>query len=163
MENFHKQELLKSQIGSFVVNALVNAFFVWLLMRQYEVISLWGDMVSPAPKIGVDLIVTGFVLAFLITIISTPINNSVIKKRIHFPRVSPFSLGWERQLPKNTFLRSLVLGIVGMILGGIVAFTLHFFGVHEMTFLFFLLFKAILAGFLALLVNRANLLLAWSY
>ena len=67
MSHQHRRFLVVEEVlGSTIVNFLLNAGIAWYLFRKAESVPLWG-----ASSIGVDTLVTAFVLPVLTALIAT--------------------------------------------------------------------------------------------
>jgi hypothetical protein len=142
--------LLEQGIGSAVFNLLLNGVIAWLLFSGLEHVPLWGQQ-----SIAGDTIGTCFFLPFFTALIVTPL----VRKRVQAGSVAALEwthethpvLGW---LPAGTGKRALVLGIVcALVVGPISVWLLSRFEVGELTFWSFVVFKAVFAAALALIVT----------
>jgi len=79
-----------------VFNFFLNGFIAWMVFQSMESVPLWGQT-----SLGVDLLLTAFLLPFLTTVIS----SVIIKKQVLSKKVPPLYLyylngvGWLRCSP----------------------------------------------------------------
>lgn len=144
----HKQYLLSEQIiNPALVNLVANGAISWLSLRNATMIYYWKE--SP---LGPDLLLTGFLLPFIMTMI----NSRLIAGRVykgdldHIPTVKFGPRGWHS---RPIFIRSMFLGVLGVLLFALPTLLilpliwpapLFFWGV--------VVFKAIWAAVLAVLI-----------
>jgi len=151
MSPAHRWYLVVEQgVGAAIFNFALNAAIAWLLFRSRDVVPLWGDR-----SIAGDTIATSMILPFLTTLIVTP----TARRQVRAGRV--VSLGWSRAthptlgwLPRGTLARAFVLGIVcALVLSPLTLLVLAVLHVAHLGLGRFVVFKASLAAFEALLVT----------
>lgn len=131
--------LVEQGVGGAIVNAIINAGFGWLFFHHLAFVPLQGDL-----SIAGDTVVTGFLVAFITTLIVT----ALARREVRVGRVPALDahpvLRW---LPRRTWLRGLVLGLAGVALLAIpTVLVLGALGVSGMSFGRFLLFKSTFAA-----------------
>jgi hypothetical protein len=147
----HRRFLLLEQgIGSAIFNILLNGAIAWALFRHLDVVPLWGQQSIVGDTLG-----TSFFLPFFTALIVTPLVRRRVRSgginALDWTRESHSLLGW---LPPGTFRRATTLGVLTLIVvGPLAVLGLHVFSVNELAFGAFVLFKAMFAGVLALLVT----------
>jgi hypothetical protein len=142
--------VLEQGIGSAIFNILLNGAIAWAMFRHLDVIPLWGQ-----ESIVGDTLGTTFFLPFFTALIVTPL----VRRRVRSGGLD--GLGWTREshsvlgwLPPGTVRRALTLGFVTLIaVGPLAVLALHAFSVDELAFGPFIVFKALFAGLLALVVT----------
>jgi hypothetical protein len=142
--------LIEQGLGAAVVNFVIDGAIGWLLFRGVDPVPFWGD-----PSIAADTIGTSFILAFLTTMIVTTLARSRVRggvlTTITAARLRPRLLA---SLPRNTFLRALVLGATcAATAAPLMLLVLHLVGVDAMPHGAFLLFNASYAAVLGGLVT----------
>ena len=112
----HKRFLIVDQgVVPTIFNFLLNGLICWALFRTAESVSLWGES-----SVGVDLLVTAFVLPFLTTLIVSAIVLRELRAGKLPPLLSdqlPLS-GWFK---RSSFVRGLLLGICGVVLSSLLS------------------------------------------
>lgn len=111
LSDAHKHYLLSEQIiNPALVNIIVNGAISWLSLRNADIIYYWQDT-----PIGPDLLLTGFLLPFIMTMINSRlVAGKVYKGDLdHIPPVDFGPQGWYR---RPIFMRSLYLGGLGVLL-----------------------------------------------
>jgi len=139
----------KESIVNFACNAVVNGLIAWFIVRSKGMLIIWGGEHS----FGQDIVATAFLLLLIISLIVIPLN----KKNVLKGKVPSFE--WNQNLflhkilskfPKNTFLSSLVFGVIGLvIIVPVTLLPLYAFGITQMTPLSYSIFKGVWAGVLA--------------
>jgi hypothetical protein len=145
------------------VNGLTNAFFngliCWLLIKNSGTITWWG-----AHNFGYDILATGFILPFIVTLIVIPIQRRKTAKN----KTPAFRLDTSNttqailsKFPASNIGRASYFGIVGMvIIGGISLLALALAGVQDFTPLEYSIFKGLWAGLLSAILVVPMILLA---
>jgi hypothetical protein len=144
----HRRYLLLEQgIGAGVFNFVLNAAIAWVLFRQMETVPLWGQQSIAGDTIGT---------AFMLPLLTTLIASRVVRGHVRRGRVPAWAADapvWQR-MPRGLFLRGLVLGVVCLVVAGLPATSaLGAAGVAEMSFGGFVVFKALFAAALAIVVT----------
>jgi hypothetical protein len=145
----HRQYLLLEQgIGAGIFNVLLNAAIAWALFRGMDAVPMWGQQ-----SIAGDTIGTAFMLPLLTTLIASRVVRGHVR-RGRVPAWAPSDGSMLGRLPHGLFGRGTVLGVVCLVLVGLpAAAALGAAGVAEMSFGGFILFKALFAGALAMVVT----------
>ena len=148
MSPLHRRYLLLEQgIGAGVFNFVLNAAIAWALFRQMETVPLWGQQSIAGDTIGT---------AFMLPLMTTLIASRIVRGHVRKGRVPAWVSGasrWDR-LPRGLFLRGVVLGIVCLVVAGLPATgALGVAGIAEMSFGNFIVFKALFAAALAVVVT----------
>lgn len=136
-------------VGAADINFLINAVIAWALFRALPVVPLWGPQ-----SIMVDTLWTAFLLPFLSCLIVIPLERRAVRKGLLQP------VAWRnpghvllRWLPRPTFLRALVFGVLVVLLVPWPTWAvLSLLGVEGMSFWGFWAFKSLFATGLAALV-----------
>ncbi len=77
----HRRWLVIEQVAvPAALNLVLNAGIAWLLFRAHSRLTLWGEA-----GVGVDLIVTGFLLPFAICLI----NSRLIRRQVESGKIPP--------------------------------------------------------------------------
>ena len=133
-----------------LLNLVLNGGIAWLIFRSHESLLLWGES-----GVGIDLMITGFLLPFAICLI----NSTVIRRQVErgkipmIEMVSPLS-GMARS---SSLWRALVLATMGVGLGALPL--LAVVGLLEpMSVTAFVGLKGVWAGLLAAVVSPV---IAW--
>ena len=151
MSPTHRRYLLLEQgIGSAVFNFAINAVIAWLMFRTADEVPLWGRQ-----SIAADTIGTSLILPLMTCLIVTP----VVRRHVRAGKVA--WLGWTREshaplgwLPRGTFARALVIGLVCMAaLSPLTLLVVTWLHVESLSLSRFVLFKATFAALEALVVT----------
>jgi hypothetical protein len=150
----HKRFLIIEQgVVPTIFNFVVNGLICWTLFRTAELVPLWGES-----SVGIDLLVTAFVLPFLTALIV----SAIVSRELHAGKLPPLSSdqlplsGWFK---RSSFVRGLLLGICGVIFAAIpLIWALDLGQAQPFTVSSFILFKAVWAGLLAMIFTP---LVAW--
>ena len=142
--------VLEQGIGSALFNLLLNAGIAWLLFRHLDVVPLWGQQ-----SISGDTLGTCFFLPFFTGLIVTALVRRRIRagklQRLEWTRASHPWLGW---LPPGSTKRAAVLGLACvLVVGPLTLLGLEFASISELSLRGFVIFKALFAAVLALLVT----------
>lgn len=141
----HRRFLLIDQaLVPAIFNIVLNGAIAWLLLRHNPFLTVWGD-----GAIGPDLLITGFLLAFLSCAIVTRLVTGKIQGGA-VSRLAPEASAHAGLHLRSTWVRAGILGLVGIILGALPAIgALSWLGLEPMTVPFFVTFKALWTGLLA--------------
>jgi hypothetical protein len=145
----HRRFLLIEQgVIPTVFNLVLNGFIAWGLFRSAAAVPLWGES-----SVGVDLLATGFLLPFLTCVIVSPL----VTRHVRSGKVPPLPLG---QLPhshwfqRSSSTRGVFLGAAGVLFGAApIVWALSLGQAQPFLVLSFVVFKAVWAGMLALVVT----------
>jgi hypothetical protein len=150
----HRRFLVVDEvISSSVVNFLLNAGIAWFLFRGTTTVPLWGSA-----SIGVDTLVTAFVLPLLTALIATPLVRVLVAngKLPPLPRDARGSAWWPR---RSMATRGALLGIAAVVLVAVPVVVLFtYFGPSELSTARFIWFKG---GFAAGVGALVTPLLGW--
>lgn len=131
-----------------LLNLVLNGAIAWLIMRHNEVLTLWDE-----GPVGPDLLITGFLLAFLSCLIVSRVIRGQIEKG-DLPRLDPLHVDANGLHRRPPLVRSLVLGVIGLVAGAVPAIALlDWLGAAPMTLGGFVAFKAVWAGLLAAAIS----------
>jgi hypothetical protein len=129
---------VEQPIGAFVVNFVLNAAIAWALFRGLNAIPMWGD-----PSIAGDTIATSLILPILSVWIATPL----VRRDLHHGKVAREQGQLPGWAPRGTFLRSLVFGMLGLVVAGPLAvLVFHLSGVTQVAMPAFIWVKAAYAA-----------------
>ena len=136
------QSIRKSAISNFVINVVINAAIAWLLMKQHAALSAWGD-----PAYGPDLLITGFLLAAIVSAIGLEVHRRKARAGEMEPRAddSPFVRKAGR---RSTLVLCLAFGLAGTVVSLLLALVLATVA-GELVTLSYVAIKGIFAGGLA--------------
>jgi hypothetical protein len=138
-------------IGAAIVNFVLNALIAWLAFGHLEVVPMWGEQSVVGDTIG-----TVFVLTLLTCLIATRIVRWHVGTGKAPAGPSDGSWGFLRKLPAGLGARSLVLaGVVTLVVAPLATGLLAASGLDGMSLGSFVLFKAIFAALLAVVVQPA--------
>ncbi|HEY6560581.1 MAG TPA: hypothetical protein VI072_25030 [Polyangiaceae bacterium] len=137
-------------VGAAFVNALLNGFLGWLVVRGLSSFAMWQ-----VPGVAGDLLGTAFGVSFGTAIgASFAVRKDFEKKKIGLPRISPALANLIARFPRGTWKRSLWLGFVSVPIFGVpVLVVLAASGTEAMTPSSFIIVKATLAAVQAALVT----------
>jgi hypothetical protein len=131
-----------------VFNFALNGAIAWLLFRSVADVPLWGES-----SVGVDLLVTGFLLPFLTCLIV----SAIVARHVGAGKVPPLPLAQlphSRWFERSTWLRGALLGLVGVLFFAVpVVWALSLGQARPFPTGSFVVFKAVWAAMLALLVT----------
>jgi hypothetical protein len=138
-------------IGAAVVNFVLNGLIAWLAFGHLEVVPMWGQQSIVGDTIG-----TVFVLAALTCLIAT----RIVRWHVSTGKApaGPSDGDWAllRKLPAGLGVRSLVLaGVVTVVVAPVAVGLLAASGLDGLSLRSFVLFKAIFAALLAVVVQPA--------
>ena len=120
-----RRHIRRETVVSFIINAIINGLLAWWLLKQKAMLSLWGQ-----EGFAVDLVVTGFIMLFLIA-----------------------SIVVLRKLPRRLPLLALCFALFGaLIVAPLTIFVMQAVSVTELTPMTYSIFKAVWAGALAALM-----------
>ena len=136
-----------------VFNFVLNGAIAWALFRSVATVPLWG-----ASIVGVDLLVTAFLLPFLTCVIV----SALITRKVRSGNLAVLPLGQlphSRWFQRSVSRRGLFLGIVGVMFGAVpLVWALSLGQSQPIPMFSFVMFKAVWAGMLALMVTP---IVAW--
>ena len=101
---------VQNMVGAAIVNLAINGALGWLITRSLDVFPVWGF-----PGAALDLAATGFGVTFGTCIAARiGVRWDVGRGRIEPPMLLPEHSAWFRRLPRNTFSRSVWLGLISL-------------------------------------------------
>lgn len=139
--------LFKQVIPPALINIVANGAISWIAFKNAELIRYWDTV-----PIGPDLLLTGFLLPFIMAMInSRVIAGKVVAGEIErIPVADIASRGWHR---RSIVARSFFLGALGVSLLALpTVLILPLFWVEPLSLWHFVVFKALWAAVLAILV-----------
>ena len=111
MSRQHRRFLVVEEVvGSTIINFLLNAGIAWYLFRRVPSVPLWG-----VSSIGVDTLVTAFVLPVLTALIAT----FIVRQQVRRGRLLPIpadAIGSSRWLDRPGWQRGVGLGVASVVL-----------------------------------------------
>ena len=131
-----------------IFNFLLNGVIAWALFRSVANVPLWGEA-----SVGVDLLVTAFVLPFLTCVIV----SKIVAGHVRDGKVPPLP---SNQLPHSRWFqtspakRGVFLGAAGVLFSAVpIVWALSLGQAQPIPMTSFVAFKAVWAAMLALLVT----------
>ncbi len=145
----HKLYLIKEQLlVPAILNLLINGLVAWLVFRNSEAINIWASS-----SIGSDLLLTGALLPFIMSLI----NSRLVAGKVHKDKIAPFpkedinANGWHN---RSILLRSLLLGALGLLFFVLpTLFIVMQVWAEPISLWDFVIFKALWAAILAAIVS----------
>lgn len=108
-----KKFMIIEMIASAIINGGFGMLFGWLVVRNMKIVPFAGE-----GGIVIDVLVTGFVIGVLLTLIVTPLLRGRIGKGV-VPDYPKETLSFPlRILPQNVILRALIMGAIGVVIFG---------------------------------------------
>ena len=137
-------------VGAALVNALLNGFLGWLVVRELASFPMWQ-----VPGVAGDLLGTAFGVSFGTGLgAAFAVRKDFEKKKIGLPRIAPALAALIARFPHGTWKRSIWLGFVSVPIFGVpVLLVLAGAGIQAMSPSSFILVKATLAAVQAALVT----------
>ncbi len=159
MNNSISQHIRKECAINGITNVIFNAVIAWLLLKGGADLTFGGEN-----SFAVDLIATGFILPFIVTLIIIPLNRRQLNKQ-SLPSITlnqdHWVEAWLVRFPQGLFLRAVLFGFIGMLLlAPLTLLPLWLLGVEQFSPLVYALFKGLWAGAIAALLAVPMLLLA---
>lgn len=147
MNNDLNSHIRAQSRNNFLINLVLNGLIAWLLLKDLPAFGAVGEH-----GYGVDLVITGFLLAGLVAAFTMMIHRGQLLKGKH-QAIPPQALGAiARAAPQNHWLNSLLFGIGGALLAAATVGVLMLLSVPPFEPLAYALFKGVWAGILAALV-----------
>ena len=159
MNNSISQHIRKECAINGITNVIFNAVIAWLLLKGGADLTFGGEN-----SFAVDLIATGFILPFIVTLIIIPLNRRQLNKQ-SLPSITlnqdHWVEAWLVRFPQGLFLRAVLFGFIGMLLlAPLTLLPLWLLGVEQFSPLVYALFKGLWAGAIAALLAVPMILLA---
>ncbi len=145
----HRRFLLIEQgVIPSVFNFGINGFIAWALFRSAAAVPLWGKS-----SVGVDLLVTAFLLPFLTcVIVSAVVARHVRSGKV--PPLPPAQRPHSRWFQRSAPMRGLFLGAVAILFAAVpVVWALSLGQAQPFPVSSFVVFKAVWAAMLAFMVT----------
>jgi len=141
--------LIEQGAAPTLFNLLLNGLIAWFLFRSVESLSLWGE-----PSVGIDLLVTAFLLPFLTCVIASAVAVRQVRSGKIPPLPSEYRsllAGWFR---RSSLVGGIFFGIAGVIFAATpVILALDLAQAQAFSVSSFVIFKAVWAALLAMLVS----------
>lgn len=137
----------KESLVNLAINLLINGGLAYWLLHEHPELLAWGEH-----GYGPDLLITGFLLAAIISVIFIAMHR---RKRVkgELPGLSVAEQGWVRHLPGNPWVAGVVFGLIGLLIAApLLLGLLWLSGVQALSPLHYALIKGIWAGVFAALV-----------
>ncbi|MGI9284826.1 MAG: hypothetical protein ACR2P1_05525 [Pseudomonadales bacterium] len=133
-----------------VMNTVFNGGIAFLLLKGGENLTLRGDII-------VDLMATGAILLFIVSLILIPLNRSKVAKgklTAHNWDTNKLLHRWLQRFPKSLFARALIFALVGLlVIAPLTAGALFVVGATEFSPLAYSIFKGLWAGLMAAMMT----------
>lgn len=139
--------LFREQVGSFIVNAVLNGGFAWWLI-QGDTLGLWKGEGAMGP----DLLATSLLLAYLLSLIVAWITRRKCRQG-KIPPLQKQPSAFLQRLPSGTARLAIAVGGLGVLLGLGVVGLMDVLGIEQMARESYVLFKTLYAGTLAIVCN----------
>ncbi len=137
-----------------VFNFFLNGFFVWAALRAVDAIPLWGKT-----SVGVDLLLTGFLLRFFTGVAVGPNIVRAMKKGKLAP-LRPEQVPQSSWFQWSPLMRAIVGGVIGVVFCSLpMVIALSLAHAQPIASLAFIVFKAVWAALLAAVFTPV---LGWS-
>jgi hypothetical protein len=133
-----------------VVNFSLNGSIAWIMYQSLAVVPFWGIQ-----SISSETLSTTLLLPLITFLIITPLARRELRRE-RFPAIElPHQLHQVlNRIPNKTIIRAFVLGILSLIIfGPISLLTLSSLEILQLSFWQFVVFKAIFAAGLGLIVT----------
>ncbi len=148
----HRAYLIRTQlVGPAVINFALSASIAWYLYHEAPYILVWHPR-----GIVTDAVISLFVISFLTCLITTP----WVKLAVTYGKVSPLQWrradhSWLGQLPSSLLLRSMVFGLLGAVVGGLILISgLMVLRIPGMWLAQLVVFKGIYSAVIAVIVSQ---------
>jgi hypothetical protein len=134
-----------------LANALANGLICWWLIKDKGLVTWWG-----ASNFGGDLLATGFVLPFIVTLIVIPVQRGKVRKgkvTAVAQDALPRALKRFTTMPSSLFLQSIIFGVIGCTaIATPTLLALFALGVNSFEPAHYAIFKGLWAGLLAFII-----------
>ena len=141
---------IESIIGG-VSNAFFNGVIAWLMLRNAPD-RTWSGSTSFAA----DMVITGFLLPFIVALIVIPIQRGKLRKgKVDTLELDNQSLlsRCTKRLPHSTFRSALIFGSVGaLLIAPVTLFCFWVMGIGSVPTMNYIMFKTVWTGLLAALL-----------
>ncbi len=140
--------IISQQLTPFVINGVLNGWIAWATHKNHPPASLWG-----AHGYWSDLVLTGVLLPGITWLILWPL----IRKQAaagKAPATDGVPEPWAlRFLPSTLWGGSAVIGILGGLIGLVVAGIMHALGAPSLPAASYMVFKGVYGGMLSVLLQ----------
>ncbi len=143
-----RQYLWRNTVTNAVTNALANGLICWLLFRDKTQLEFW----NPSGGFALDLLITGFLLAVIVTLILIPIQRKQLTAdSLAFEVLSaPTPLTQALVTLTESYFRFVVLAAsFGLIAAAATLLLLQTVSIHSFTPMHYSVFKGLWAGVFA--------------
>lgn len=130
-----------------LVNLVINGGLAYWLLHKHPELLAWGEN-----GYGPDLLITGFLLAAIISAIFIAMHR---RKRAKgdLEGLAGAEQGWVRHMPANTWLAAGVFGLIGLLVAApLLLAILWVLGIESLVPLHYAMIKGLWAGLLAALL-----------
>lgn len=157
MLEIHRKSLVKALAIAALLNAVLNGFFGWIVVREQGFLPVMGLQSS----VVFDFLLTGLLLGFLMAFLS---SKPKVKKAVAdgLPALSNNHLGIVGLLPTSHFKSALIMGGLGVVMAIIFVSVFSLLGLETFQMPVFIVLKIVFAVLLALLVEYLTTLRCWS-
>lgn len=137
-------------LGAFVVNFVLNALGGWLGFRHFVPVPMWTF-----PGVVLDVLGGLGPLAFIITLITTPVVRAALRKK----KLEPLAHGPEayrflRMLPRHNLWRAIWFGFaIPFAFDPLISLAVYATGLDQLELWPFLMFKGTVYGLAAAVVS----------
>ena len=143
-----KRYLVHNATTNGLANAVCNGLICYWLIKDKGTVTWWGHS-----NFGGDLLATGFILPFIVTLIVIPVQRAKLNKgkitSIEGHQV-PRLLNRFLSFPQSIWANATLFGLIGALaIGGATLLLLAMLGVNSFTPFQYAWFKGIWAGLLA--------------
>ncbi|MBB83732.1 MAG: hypothetical protein CL931_07975 [Deltaproteobacteria bacterium] len=145
----HRQFFRNDQfLHAFVINVIINGAIAWAILREHEVIPLWGES-----AMGPDLLATGVLLpVFMTLIVSRIITGQVAKGDL--PPLDTTMITERGMHRRPVIVRAGLLALFATFCGSLpLVALLHLASAQPVSLGGFVTFKALWAGAMAALLS----------
>jgi quinol-cytochrome oxidoreductase complex cytochrome b subunit len=153
MDSMHQElrsHIRSSAVTNFVANLIINGLLAWWTLRGQTSLTAWGDGADGA--YGPDLLITGFLLAAIVSAIMMALHRRKLARGELAP-VALDPLGWVRLFPRGSlWLACGVFGLLGTLLSALLLAAMLVLQVPPLSPAIYAVIKAVGAGILAALI-----------
>jgi len=147
------QHVRKEMIANVVINVVINCAIIWLLNRHKDTISAFGDK-----GFHVDIIVTTFLLFFLMSLIVMSIHRAKYKAE-KLPQFQINPQNWRHKLfsrlPYSVWILALIFGLFALLVfAPITVGVLAALSITELSPLTYTIFKGVWVAIIVALMNN---------
>ena len=158
MDQQLKKHIRRERVSTFISNSIINGGLAYLIVKNRHALPMFGEH-----AFSKDLVITGALLAGIITAIVVPIHRGKVRKGtlpVHRWEGRQITARVLAHLPRNILLLSLIFGLFGMLVFAPATIgVLRLLSITSFEPLPFAVFKGIWAGALAAILTRPLILL----